>query len=61
MFRDGRKCWAAGEGGSSVLFSAPDAQWSSSLCDAETSSMEPSCEAVFDFSFTESGVAGKLC
>lgn len=26
VFRDGRKDWAADEGGSSALFSAPDAQ-----------------------------------
>lgn len=26
VFRDGRKCWAVDEGGSSVLLSAPDAQ-----------------------------------
>lgn len=60
VFRDGRKDWAVGEGGSSVLFSALDAQSLRPLCSVAISSMAP-CEAVFDSSFAESGVADSLC
>lgn len=61
VFRDGRKGWAADGGGSSALFSTPDAQPLGPLCGVATASMITSCEAVLDLSLTESGVAGNLC